>query len=89
MRVGSMVTVSGKVTIDPTASSATELGMSLPIASSFASEQQLGGTAADESNNQHAVRIKADATNNRAAFVFNPSGTGSADYSFVFMYQII
>lgn len=89
MRVGSMVTVSGKVTIDPTASSATELGMSLPIASNLASEEQLGGNASDNTSNTHAVRIKADATNNRAAFVFNPSGTGSADYSFIFMYQII
>lgn len=89
MRVGSMVTVSGKVTIDPTASSATELGMSLPIASNFANEEELAGNASDGTANNHPVRIKADATNNRAAFVFNPSGTGSADYSFVFMYQII
>lgn len=88
-RIGSMVTVSGKVTIDPNATSATELGMSLPIASNLANEEELGGTAADNANNNHAVRIKADTTNNRAAFVFTPSGNGSADYSFIFMYQII
>ena len=89
MRVGSTVTVSGKVTIDPTATSATELGMSLPIASNFANEEELAGNASDGTANEHPVRIKADATNNRAAFVFTPSGNGSADYSFMFMYQII
>ena len=89
IRIGSMVTVSGKVTIDPTATSATELGMTLPISSNLATEEQLAGTAADNTNNDHPVRIKADTTNNRAAFVFTPSGNSSADYSFMFMYQII
>jgi hypothetical protein len=88
-RIGNMVTVSGKVTIDPNSTSATELGMTLPIASNLANEEELAGTAADNGNNNHAVRIKADATNNRAAFVFTPSGNGSADYAFMFMYQII
>ena len=89
MRVGSTVTVSGKVTIDPTATSATELGMSLPVVSNFANEEECAGTAADNANNNHPVRIIADSTNNRAAFVFTPSGSTSADYAFIFMYQII
>ena len=89
MRIGNMVTVSGKVTIDPTATSATELGMSLPVVSNFANEEECAGTAADNTSNNHTVKIIADSTNNRAAFVFTPSGAASADYAFIFMYQII
>jgi hypothetical protein len=89
MRIGNMVTVSGKVTIDPAATSATELGMSLPVVSNFANEEECAGTAADNTNNNHPVRIIADATNNRAAFVFTPTSNASADYAFIFMYQII
>ena len=89
MRIGNMVTVSGKVTIDPAATSATELGMSLPVVSNFANQEECAGTAADNANNNHPVRIIADSTNDRAAFVFTPTSNASADYSFIFMYQII
>ena len=89
MRIGNMVTVSGKVTIDPASTSATELGMSLPVVSNFANEEECSGTAADNTNNHYSVKIIADSTNDRAAFVFTPSGNTSADYAFIFMYQII
>jgi hypothetical protein len=89
MRIGNMVTVSGKVTIDPAATSATELGMSLPVVSNFANQEECAGTAADNANNNHPVRIIADSTNDRAAFVFTPTSNASADYAFIFMYQII
>lgn len=89
MRVGNVVTVSGKVDIDNTATSATELGMSLPIASNFANEQELGGTAASEVASTTVVRILGDATNNRASFKFTAGTTSNDSYSFTFTYQII
>ena len=90
-RVGNVVTVSGKVNIDTTAAAATatELGMSLPVASNFTTEEQCAGTAASEVASTAPVRILADAVNNRASFQF-PAGTTSNDsYSFIFTYQII
>ena len=50
VRIGNIVTVSGKVGIDCTAAAATatELGMDLPIASNFTTEEQCAGTAASE-----------------------------------------
>jgi len=91
MRIGSIVTVSGKVGITNTAAAgtATELGFSLPIASNFTTEEQCGGTGASDVSLTTPVRILADAVNNRASFKF-PSGTTTSDvYSFTFTYQII
>ena len=91
MRIGSVVTVSGKVNIDPTAAAATpaELGMSLPIASNFTTEEQCGGTAVSEIASTYPVRILADAVNNRASFKFLAGTTSNDSYSFTFTYQII
>lgn len=91
MRVGNVVTVSGKVDIDCTAAAATatELGMSLPIASNFANDFECAGTAASEITSTVPVRILADATNNRASFQFAAGTTSTDSYSFTFTYQII
>jgi hypothetical protein len=90
-RIGNVVTVSGKVDIDPTAAGATpaELGMSLPIASNFTTEEQCGGTAVSEIASTYPVRILADAVNNRASFKFLAGTTSNDSYSFTFTYQII
>jgi hypothetical protein len=90
-RIGNVVTVSGKVNIDPTAAAATpaELGMSLPIASNFTAEEQCGGTAVSEIASTYPVRILADAVNNRASFKFLAGTTSNDSYSFTFTYQII
>ena len=91
MRIGNVVTVSGKVNIDPTAAAATpaELGMSLPIASNFTAEEQCGGTAVSEIASTYPVRILADAVNNRASFKFLAGTTSNDSYSFTFTYWII
>jgi hypothetical protein len=88
-RIGNVVTVSGKVTINTTATGTTEMGMSLPVASNFGNEYELGGTAASEINSSTPVRILADAANNRASFSFDAGTTGIADYSFTFTYSVI
>jgi hypothetical protein len=46
LRVGNVVHVSGRVTVDPaTGSNLVQLGISIPIASVFASQGDLAGTA--------------------------------------------
>ncbi len=66
LQVGSTVTVSGKVDIDPTAGATlTRLGISLPVASDFAAAENCAGTAYSVAPDYSAA-IFADATNNRA-----------------------
>ena len=88
MRVGSVVTVSGQVSIDPTATGAIELGMSLPVASNFANNNECGGTFANQTTLGSVGRIQADTTNNRASFFMLASDAASRGYSFTFTYLI-
>lgn len=90
VRVGSVVTVSGKVAVDPTApAAATELGISLPIASAFATEQQCGGTAFCPAIAGQGAAILADATNDRAAMRWVASDITNQTMAFSFTYQIV
>ena len=91
IRVGNVVTVSGKVDIDATLSASTtsELGMSLPIASSLTAEEQVGGTAVSDAIASDAVRIKADATNDRASFVWKSISLTNDSFNFTFTYVIL
>lgn len=92
MRVGSMVFVSGRVNVDPTAAgAATELGISLPIATNFGLFTQCAGVAFTDGVASLGGRIMADTTNDRAAlkFVSLASEHVSRDFSVFFMYQII
>lgn len=93
MRVGSVVTVSGKISVTPTTNNTqTILGVSLPIASNFAAEENCGGLAHTLNNtaaDQHGASIYADATNDRATFNYYETH-GSADlFTFTFTYRII
>lgn len=89
-RVGNTVTVYGKVDIDATlaASVATELGISLPVASNFTGEEDLGGTATGDAIASLSARIKADATNDRASVVFKAISLSNDSYNFQFSYQV-
>ncbi len=91
MRVGNVVTVSGQVDIDVTlaASTASELGISLPIASSLTADQQVGGDAISDSIASLSARIKADVTNDRASVVFKAISLTNDTYSFTFTYLIL
>jgi len=91
LRVGNTVTVSGKIDIDPTATGAGELGISLPIASGVPNDYNAGGSAnSGTSNNLHGA-IRADTTNDRAALIFNLDATAStanSSWFFTFTYLI-
>jgi hypothetical protein len=87
MRVGKMVTVSGKVNIDVNALGAFELGLSLPVASDFTAAEDLGGSGAGNAGLDGFI-INADATNNRASITGIMSTVSNTVCSFIFMYQI-
>ncbi len=92
MRVGNVVTVGGQIEVDPTsASSATRLGMSLPIASDFANSWELGGAGVWDGNTvNQPVQISADTTNNRATFDwFTLVAVDSRTITFSFTYRVI
>lgn len=91
MRVGNVVTVSGAIDIDPTASGTdTEVGISLPIASNFTVAQNLSGAGGFDgatSWGEMAV-IRADFTNDRARLLCRPTSASARSCSFQFTYLI-
>lgn len=88
IRVGNVVTVSGKVDIDVTIGAASELGVSLPIASGLTADENVGGTASSAAAASLVSAIRADATNDRAAFVFTAVSLTNDSYAFEFTYII-
>jgi hypothetical protein len=98
LRVGSTVTVSGKVAIDPTTGGGTTtlLGMSIPIASNFSGDTQAGGSAMADATGQLLtttgfahLAIKADAANDRVSFAGLAYHDANVEYWFSFTYTVI
>jgi hypothetical protein len=88
LRVGNVVHVSGKVSITPAVGAvASELGMSLPIASTFSGSGDCSGAATSELNGPFSA-IYADVANSRAAFKFFSSGSSVTVYTFTFTYYL-
>ena len=89
-RVGNTVTVAGMLSVDVTAAAgtATQLGISLPVASNFDNDFELGGTAVDVFTPQYGG-IYADPTNNRAELRFAAQSTDNEAFNFIFQYQVI
>lgn len=90
-RVGSTVTVSGKVDVDATASgTSTILGMSLPIASNFANTNELSGVGVSiNAAGVSGIGIYGDTTNDRATFDWFAGNTVNRSIYFTFTYRII
>lgn len=89
MRVGNRVTVSGRVTIDPTTTTTlTQLGISLPIASNIGNSQDCGGTAAASGVVDNPAAIIGDAINDRAELSYVCSDVTNHNMFFTFMYSI-
>ena len=89
MRVGSVVTVSGGVTLTPTIlATLTTLGISLPIASTISAAQQLGGAADSAAVASASAAIFGDNVNNRATLQMVSVGTGSETFYFSFTYLV-
>lgn len=90
LRVGNVVTVSGKATVEPTSTgTVTRLGISLPIASGIASSTELGGAGTYNGTNlRDVVCFAGDATNDRVEASFFPNATSSSDLPFSFTYLV-
>ena len=91
LRVGNIVTVSGRVDIDPTAAAptATELGISLPIASALTAGTQLAGTGWSLNVSSQGGPVLADTVNDRASYQFLAQSVANAANFFIFTYQIL
>ena len=93
LRVGSIVHVTGGVTVDPTAGAPTltRLGISLPIASNLGAAEDCAGVACLDGANstQASAAIIGDATNNRAEMNWASFETISSTFSLSFSYEVI
>lgn len=89
LRVGQIVTVSGRVDIDPTTTAlSVVLGISLPIASNIGAVNDCAGVAAAIAF-QEAAAIRGDIANDRAALVFIAVDVTNHTFYFTFTYEII
>ena len=89
LRVGNVVTVSGRVGLTVTSgTTTTTVGISIPIASNFTITSQCSGTGNQTLGNVSGVII-ADSTNDRAELTFTSSSSGVAGYAYIFTYVIV
>jgi hypothetical protein len=89
MRVGSVVTVSGYVTVTATTPGASSrIYMSLPISSSFTSTAQAGGAGGVPGGADIGTVIFANSTSTTVSMDFLPVA-GATDYWFSYTYQIL
>ena len=90
MQVGNMVTVSGRVDIDPTNNNQqTILGMSLPVATNLATVEQCAGAINCASVAGASAAILGDPVNDRALIEFVSASVANQSFFFQFMYQVI
>lgn len=94
IRVGNVVTLSGRVDVDPTANTTTTgVRFTIPVASAFSQTYHAGGGGGDSSvggggNFSYCV-INANAANDELELYFRSNGTGSSTYYFSATYLIL
>jgi len=87
-RKGRVVTVSGRISIDPTTTgTATELGISLPVPSAFVNVNDCGGTASAMAVKETGGII-ANAALARATLKWFPTDVTNQPYAFQFSYFV-
>ena len=90
IRVGDFVTVNGRVDIDPTSASvATQLRISLPIASNMTNNADLSGVINAYGVAGQCGAVYADPTNDTALVEIIPPSAANLDHRFTFMYRIL
>lgn len=93
MRVGNVVTVSGKIDVAVTGTGLTRLNVSLPVASNFSADENCSGTAvmiAGSGSVTISASIRADFTNDTAQMIYWGNLTGIAQaYYLTFTYRVI
>lgn len=89
LRVGSSVTVSGEVQIDPTTTGDFLLGLSLPIASNFTASTDCSGTASAGSAAGYGI-VNGDNTNDRAQVAGNATvDTTNRSWRYTYTYRVL
>lgn len=88
-RIGNVATVTGTVSLDPTATGAAEIEMSLPVASNLPNSGSCAGVFSNNTTTGNVGSIIANATNDTARFLWNTPDIANRTYSFVFSYRII
>jgi len=89
-QIYNVLTVSGQVTIQATATGACNLKMTLPVASKFTFSGQAAGTFATTTAGGTAQgAILADITNDQLEFRFTATNTTSTVYAFTATYQLV
>lgn len=92
MRVGNVVTVSGRLVITATASGAyTQLYMALPISSNFSQEEQAGGAGAriNSIGSGDSFAILAIPSNTFVGVRLMATSTAASSYTFSFTYRVL
>lgn len=91
MRIGTSCAVSGRLSVDPTsATTATNVGISLPFASALTAFQQCAGIACRATVSPLLGYISGDFSNDRAQLDFVTDATvTNQDFYFIFLYQIL
>lgn len=87
MRVGNVVTVSGKVNITPSASDLTGFYLSVPIASTLSANNQCGGVGSRGTGTNTLVSIYGGSPS--PVFAFTAPDTNGTDIFFNFTYLIV
>lgn len=89
LRVGSVVSVSGRLDIDPTLPAvSTQLGISLPVASNLATAQNCAGVAFASGVASMGAAILGDATLDRAQLQYVASDVTNQAMYFTFTYLV-
>lgn len=89
-RVGNMVTVSGRVNIDPSSNNQdTILGMSLPIASNFLSLEDAAGAANCPDVAGQSAAILADIAADRTSLRFVAGSSAAHDFYYIYQYEVM
>lgn len=90
LRVGNSVTVSGRVDIDPTTTATlTTLGISIPVASTFTTANQAGGSASASSVADGSAAILSDASNARLTLQYICTDVTNHPMYFTVTYQVL
>jgi len=90
MRIGSIVSVAGFVSVDMTAGGTGTFELTLPIPSTFSGIDDLSGNliAQDSSNASRGI-ILGGATNNKAFVYVYSTTTNAIDYRYTYQYEVI
>lgn len=87
---GTIVTVSGKVDIQPTSSAtATVLGISLPVASNLANENECAGTASAAVVAGQCAAIRGNTASDRAEMAFISQTNTNQGMFYTYTYRVI